>query len=409
MSWYAGANRSERLKQALATQHLDALLALTPENAEYLSGRFNYIATHWRVPGLFSAVVNDAGEVAIVTGDFGVDPAAPPATIRHFTFPIWTESIDVRPQTGNSIAGRVVAARPERLARPAQFDLDRVFDRVADAVSDVAPGRSRVGLELSVLPSATVERLRLRLPGAELVEAGALFDDLRALKDPDEIERLRLACELTEAGIGGAIARLELGLSTTAVNSLYQIAVNECVAADPRLAAFRQAEGGASVGFGQESSGVVARGETIKFDMQVDFGGYHSDVGRTVAFDPTADQLAVYEALRDALFEAQELMRPGATFAEIYAAGTQAMAKAGFVNFSRGHLGHSLGLTQNFEEPPFIAPDETRPLVPGMVLSLELPYYIYGVGAFQLERMILITETGYEPIDRLPFDLAIER
>jgi Xaa-Pro aminopeptidase len=181
------------------------------------------------------------------------------------------------------------------------------------------------------------------------------------------------------------------------------------VAAHPRFAAFRQAEGAASIGLGLESPGVVAPGQTIKFDMQVDVGGYHSDVGRTVAFNPTEDQLAVYAALRGALREAQAAMRPGATFAEIHAVGTRAMHAAGFTNFSRGHLGHSVGLTQNFEEPPFIAPDEPRPLAAGMVLSLELPYYIYGVGAFQLERMLLITEDGHEVIDQLPFQLDLER
>ena len=43
-----------------------------------------------------------------------------------------------------------------------------------------------------------------------------------------------------------------------------------------------------------------------------------------------------------------------------------------------------------------------------MVLSLELPYYLLGVGSFQLERMVLITETGNEPLDHLPFTLAAD-
>jgi Xaa-Pro aminopeptidase len=43
-----------------------------------------------------------------------------------------------------------------------------------------------------------------------------------------------------------------------------------------------------------------------------------------------------------------------------------------------------------------------------MVLSLEMPYYVYGVGAFQLESMVLVTTDGHELFDQLPFDLAIE-
>ncbi len=408
MSWYQGATRADRMQEAISARSLDALLALTPENAGYISGQFNYIATHWRVPGLFSAVVNGAGELAVVTGDFGGDPAVKPA-FAHFPFQIWTESADVRGIAGSSIDERIRTARPESVIRPAQFDLGEVFDRIADAIREVGAESGRIGLELSVLPASSFDRLRRRLPEVDFIEAGDIFDDLRVIKDDDEIAHLRLAGELTEIGMAGAIEKLASGQSTTAVNALYQIAVHEAVVSDPRFRNFRQAEGAAGIGLGSDSPGVVAPGQTVKFDMQVDVAGYHSDIGRTVAFNPTVDQVVVYGALRNALAAAQAVLRPGVKFSEVHAAGTGAMIAAGFTNYSRGHLGHSVGLTQNFEEPPFIAPDEYRRIAPGMVLSLELPYYLYGVGAFQMERMLLITEDGHEAIDQLPFELAIQR
>jgi len=100
-------------------------------------------------------------------------------------------------------------------------------------------------------------------------------------------------------------------------------------------------------------------------------------------------------------------VRPGVTFADVFWTGTNAMRSAGFDNYSRGHLGHSVGLAHYFEEPPFVAPDEAAPLRPGMIVSLELPYYLYGVGAFQLERMLLVTNDGHEALDRLPFELEL--
>ncbi|MEA2514429.1 MAG: Xaa-Pro dipeptidase, partial [Thermomicrobiales bacterium] len=103
----------------------------------------------------------------------------------------------------------------------------------------------------------------------------------------------------------------------------------------------------------------------------------------------------------------QERVRPGVPFAAVYDAGIASMRSAGCSNYSRGHLGHSVGLTQHFEEPPFVAAGESREIVPGMVLSLELPYYVYGVGAFQLERILLVTSDGHEAIDRLPFELEL--
>ena len=40
-----------------------------------------------------------------------------------------------------------------------------------------------------------------------------------------------------------------------------------------------------------------------------------------------------------------------------------------------------------------------------MVVSVELPYYLLGVGSFQMERMVQIGASGAEVLDRLPFEL----
>lgn len=407
--WYQGANRQERIMDAIERHRLDALLALTPENAHYLAGHGNYIATHWRLPGLFAVVVGKNGRKAVVAGEFGRDPLAPEPDYAFFPYTSWTESLDVRGLRGSSIAERSQRARPETVARPAQFDLHEVFERVGEAIRDVAPNAKRVGVDLDLVDDRSVGRLVRVLGDALGLPHDEIFDDLRAIKDPDEIEHLRRACDLVEIGIGEAAKNIRLDMTELAVNSAYHIAVHAAAARDQRFAQFRQSEGVASIGLGVDAPGRAAPGQTVKFDMQVDIAGYHSDVGRTYAFDPTPDQQAVYDALLHALHELTAAVAPGVTFAQLYAIGSGAMQRAGFPNYSRGHLGHSDGLTQHFEEAPFIAPNEQRPLAPNMVLSVEMPYYLYGVGAFQLERMVLVTNDGHEALDSLPFGLAIEQ
>lgn len=407
--WYQGANRQERLADALERNGLDALVSLTPENAHYLAGHANYIATHWRIPGLFAVATGRDGQRAVVSGEFGRDPAAPPPDYAFFPFTSWTESLDVRGVASAATVERTQQARPESRIRPAQFDLDEVYRQIGRAIQHVAPGAERIGIDLAEVDRVSFARLRAALPVTDLLDASQLFDDLRAIKDPDEIEHLRLACDLVEIGIGAAAANLRLDMSELAINSAYHVAVHEAAAREPRFAGFRQSEGAASIGLGIDSPGRVAPGQTLKFDMQVDIAGYHSDVGRTYAFDPTPDQQAIYAALLEALHEMTAAVAPGITFAQLYAVGAGAMHRSGYRNYSRGHLGHSDGLTQHFEEAPFIAPDEQRPLQPNMVLSVEMPYYLYGIGAFQLERMVLVTENGHEVLDSLPFGLALER
>lgn len=404
--WYQGADRQARVQDAIARHGYDALLAVTPENAHYLAGHGNYIATHWRIPGLFSVAVGRDDRRAVVSGDFGADPQVVLPYI-YAPYTSWTESVDIRQSSAATVAARIAAARPGRVKRPAQFDLDEVWDRVADAVRNVAAIPTSIGVDLWELGNFAADQLMACLPGIQLEAAAEVFDDLRAIKDPDEIEHLRIACELTELGIEGAVEQLQIGMPEVAVNSAYQVAVHEQVIAHQRFSAFRQAEGVATIGIGAGQPHTVEPGQTIKFDMQVDIAGYHSDVGRTFAFQPTPEQNDVFDALAAALGKAEAAIRAGISFAEIYAIGSGAMHEQGFTTYSRGHLGHSVGLTQHFEEPPFIAPDEHRLIAPSMVLSLELPYYVYGVGAFQLERMIEVTEQGSHPVDQMPFKLAI--
>jgi Xaa-Pro aminopeptidase len=402
--WYEGATRRERLADALQRNRLDVLLALTPENAAYLSGRTSIIATLWRLPGLVGVAVNDRGEMAVAAGDNEVGGYE--GVVARFAHPLWIEHLDLR-NSGMNLESRVDAARPEGvLPRPAQFDAELMLDAVAAAVGAVvtAARRMQVGAELAMLPSWVAQGLLQRLPDVEWVEAGAVFDDLRAIKDADEIAHLRLAAELTETGIAGARDALQPGLSAIGVSAAYQRAIWDRAASDQRFAALRQVEGLVSVGDGAAPV-VVGAGQTVKLDMQVDVGGYHSDVGRTHALEPTPEQQAVYDALRDALAAVVAVLGPGVPMRDVWAVGTERMRATGFANYSRGHLGHSVGLAHNYEEPPFIAADEARPLAPGMVVSVELPYYLLGVGSFQMERMVRVGASEVEVLDRLPFEL----
>jgi Xaa-Pro dipeptidase len=403
--WYEGVSRRERLVDALRrNRRLDVLLALTPENAAYLSGRTSVIATLWRLPGLVAVAVNERGEIAVAAGDN--ETSGYEGVVARFAHPLWIEHLDLR-RPGATLEARVDAARPEgALPRPAQFDAELMLDAVAAAVGAVASTgrRMQVGAELAMLPAWVAEGLYRRLPNAELVEAGPVFDDLRAIKDADEIAHLRLAAELTETGIAGARDALQPGLSPIGVSAAYQRAIWERAASDERFAALRQVEGLVSVGDGAAPV-AVGPGQTVKLDMQVDVGGYHSDVGRTYALEPTAEQQAVYDALRDALAAVVDALGPGVPMRDVWAIGTERMRTAGFASYSRGHLGHSVGLAHNYEEPPFIAADEARSLARGMVVSVELPYYLLGVGSFQMERMVLVGAAGAEVLDRLAFEL----
>src|SRR5215213_2827408 len=174
--WYEGATRRERLANALERNQLDVLLALTPENAAYLSGRTSVIATLWRLPGLVAVAVNDQGEMAVAAGDNEI--GGYDGVVARFAHPLWIEHLDLR-NTGMNLATGVEAARPEgAVSRPAQFDAELMLDAVASAVGAIviAGRRIQVGAELAMLPAWVAEGLHQRLSDLDWVEAGAVFD-----------------------------------------------------------------------------------------------------------------------------------------------------------------------------------------------------------------------------------------
>ena len=72
-AWIMSGSRSERIAQAIARAGLNALVAMTAENAEYLSGRPSTIATLWPLPGLVAVATNAQGDTAVAAGDQEID------------------------------------------------------------------------------------------------------------------------------------------------------------------------------------------------------------------------------------------------------------------------------------------------------------------------------------------------
>jgi Xaa-Pro aminopeptidase len=136
----------------------------------------------------------------------------------------------------------------------------------------------------------------------------------------------------------------------------------------------------------------------IKFDVGCLVEGYSSDSGRTFSCGPARPRTReIMQALSDAFAAGLEVLKPGYLLSDVHHRATQAMHRAGFASFSRGHFGHSLGHDTFCEVAPFIAAQAHTPIEPGMVLAFETPFYVDGEGGFIIEDQFLITADGAVP------------
>jgi Xaa-Pro aminopeptidase len=149
----------------------------------------------------------------------------------------------------------------------------------------------------------------------------------------------------------------------------------------------------------------IGQGDLIRYDGALIHAGYGADAARTfIAGRPSDDQRRIHECLMRAHEAALALMKPGVTPKEVFECGTRTVQKF-LPDYMRGHIGHSVGLEQIVEEPPFISPRSTEPMVAGNTFCLELPYYAYEFGSIMVEDIVVITDYGHELLTNASYAL----
>jgi Xaa-Pro aminopeptidase len=323
----------------------------------------------------------------------------------------WIEAVDIRgvvrgDNAGDSADDGVSAAqaverawsaagRPAGFARPAAFDARAAFRELGDLLRDEGLAGARIGLDLDFWPVPDFACLQQCLPDVEWVDASATIGRIRAVKAPAEIERLRVAAALAEAGMRAALAMMRAGVTREAIAQAW----SDGVAEQARRDGVRPSGQWEYISVGPlpwQTAGVTAqRGDIVKFDVGCLIEGCSSDCGRTFSIgqaSPRARQIMA--ALEDAFASGLEALKPGMPLREVHARAMKAMHRHGFARFARGHFGHSLGLDTFCEVPPFIAAQADDLIEPGMVLAFETPFYVDGEGGFIIEDQFLITEDG---------------
>ncbi len=395
-----------RVREELQRLEIDACLVTTPANIFYTTGFFSPVVNlSFRLMGTDAALIpaDPALPPALMTSDFAAPAARAATSVEDIrTYRMWVENRDL-----DVIAGP--KGGDARISRPPQWNPDELDETIASMLEERGLSVATVGIDLRYVYADSLFRLQQSNPECQFVDVTGMLYGLRAIKHPQEIRMHRNAAQLFEAGLRRAIRDAREGQSAQDIKYRYQAGALEAAMDDPSLGEFQSAYGFISAGTGSsfgDRSGLHS-GDLIKFDCGVAVGGFYSDCGRTFAFGrPSAEQRRVHDALAEAHAAAREMMRPGTPISAVYRAADERMQALGFPGYSRGHYGHSIGLDTFVEEPPFISAAEHSELQPGMLLCLETPYYSAGLGSYQIEDMILITETGHENFNTLSYELV---
>ena len=264
-------------------------------------------------------------------------------------------------------------------------------------------GARRLGFEDESMTVAE-HRLYSEKLQAELVPASAFLRELRAQKDPEELERLERAQRIAEQALGQILTEIRPGVTEKEIAARLQYLMlhfgAEKMSFDPIVASGPNG----SMPHAVPTERKIRPGEFVTMDFGCVYKGYCSDMTRTVCVGrPTEEMERVYETVLKAQLAGIAAARAGVTGAEIDGAAREVIRQAGYGEFFGHSFGHGVGV--EIHESPNASPANDKPMAVGSVISAEPGIYLPGRFGVRIEDVIVLTEDGCRNITRAPKEL----
>lgn len=346
------AERRQRLRTLLHAEALDAMLVSLDANRFYLSG-FE----------LIDHQVNESAGCLLITRD-GKDCL--------FTDP-----------------------RYETAAK-CLWDARYIHIYTADAAALInAVARDRVsgtiGFEASVMP---VRFFNALAKGLDLRPADGLVEQLRMIKEPEEIARLEAAAALNHKLMEWLPGEFSPGCTEQDIAWFVEQFFRQHGAESLAFPSITAIGANAALPHAIPGKKIIRENTCVLVDVGCRLNDYCSDQTRTfwVGDAPIPAFMETMALVRTAQEQALAVIRPGMMAREVYAAAYNHLAEHRVADRFTHGLGHGIGLQTH--EPPSLNSRNDTILAPGMVITVEPGLYYPEWGGVRWEYMVLVTETG---------------
>ena len=356
------------IQQFLRDEDLDAAFITTPDNVFYLSGFSS--DPHERLLGVM---------VFKVSEPFVICPLMEVPDVKAAGWPF--EAIG-------------------------HADTEDAWDLVVKTVHKRGLAPLSVAIEKSHLTVERLERMNELFPGAKFSRLDEQLNNMRVIKDANELTHLRKAAELADYAIEVGCKEIAEGKTELEVlmaiefelkkKGVQKMSFDTMVLSGPKTASPH----------GTPGDRKIQKGDFVLFDLGVVYNGYCSDITRTVAFgQPTDAQREIYETVRQAEQAAIDLVRPGVKAMELDKAARDVISNAGYGDYFTHRLGHGLGISVH--EYPSITGTNEFVLKEGMVFTIEPGIYHPDITGVRIEDDVVVTTDGVEVLTKFPKELQI--
>ncbi|MCC8024520.1 MAG: Xaa-Pro peptidase family protein [Clostridium sp.] len=377
----------KKLQDEMERQGFDGLI-LTDYGAIYYAtgyaSRFQQINP---IPGYTMAVVPAKGPCTLILSEFEMQSPG-----------VYCKDIEIKTLTSGIFIDEVESMVTEKPETP---DSNAGFLHALNLIKSVR-SKAKIGVQIEYMTVGPMKYLMDHAGDAQLADCGDLLNRVRAIKTEWEIAVMKEGARVSETAIFQVMEEFRPGMTQAEYLNLFsrkcfEQSVNVIDAIDMNA-------------FGTHFSPVVMgcdtpskEGDIIRFDGGATYLSYLTDFARVFCLGkPSQRAKDVYAAECAGYDAAMSLIKPGVSMSYVFEQAQEAVRKNGIPNYLRGFVGHSIGCNKFAEEWPYVSPGSREVFQPGMVLSIELPYYNPNLGGFNIEDTIVITDTGYEKFTDCP-------
>jgi Xaa-Pro aminopeptidase len=264
----------------------------------------------------------------------------------------------------------------------------------------------KLGVEADHLTVSSFDKLKEEAKGVEACPLSGMVEDLRVVKDADEVNQIRAAVRQAEKGFEVLRAQLTGDMTELQAAHLLEQAMRQLgatVAAFPPIVAVGAR---AALPHARPTTKRISEADFVLIDWGASAAsGYKSDLTRILVTGKISPKLEkVYRVVLKAQQAGIKAIRPGARCCDVDAAARRVIEEAGFgKQFSHG-LGHGIGL--NIHEAPRFSVAFATELKAGMVVTVEPGIYLEGWGGVRVEDDCLVTRNGAEVLTSVPREFA---
>jgi Xaa-Pro aminopeptidase len=357
----SGIKRLRKLRTSIAEKELDALLLSQPENLRYLSGFTS--SSGW-------LLISEQN--AILATDF-----------RY-----------VEQAKGESPDFEIIQTKQE------------LRDWLPGSVSDL--GWHKLGFEANFISYDSYHKLseaiKTKQVNLELVPTTGIVEQLRSIKEPEELGFITKAVELADAAFEQAKAIIRPG--TTEKEAAWEIEkiirqegsegmpFEIIVASGPNSA----------LPHARPTEKTICSGEPVLIDMGARISGYCSDLSRTLFLGRANKTFQeIYNIVLKAQATAMEGIESAMDASQADRLARSVVEQAGYGDAFGHGLGHGVGLAVH--EFPRLGLSSSDSLADGMIFTIEPGIYLAGQGGVRIEDMVVLENGKAKVLTRAKKDL----